>query len=256
MSNEMISRHGTDQTMKSLDAKWRLMNAALEKLGQSVTTKPLPARRTGHLLVALDLTGSRAESLKQARKATAAMFEAIRAIGSVAVKLAYYRGSCECKAGAWHDDAEKVCRSMLSLSCESGETQIARVLRLALSENEKLSGLVFIGDHCEERPEQLLALAETLGTRSLPLFIFHECADHDAWSLQAKPLFERMAKLSGGVYVEFKPDSGAVLKELLSSIAALSVGGVKAVERMALPTTSEGRQLRGRLLLGSGNGKH
>ena len=110
---------------------------------------------------------------------------------------------------------------------------------------QKLSGVVFIGDHCEERPEQLLALAETLGTRSLPLFIFHECADHDAWSLQAKPLFERMAKLSGGVYVEFKPDSGAVLKELLSGIAALSVGGVKAVERMALPTTSEGRQLRG-----------
>ena len=184
------------------------------------------------------------------------MFATIKSIGAIAVKLAYYRGSSECKAGAWHDDAEKVCRSMLSLSCESGETQIARVLRLALSEKEKLSGVVLIVDHCEERPEELFLLAETLGARSLPLFLFHECSDHDAWSLQAKPLFERMAKLSGGVYVEFKPDSSAALKELLSNVAALSAGGTQGVERMAMPTTSEARQLRSRLLLGSGNGKH
>ncbi len=246
MSNEMVQR--SNQSMKPLDEQWRLMNAALERLGQSGKTPSLASRRTGRLIVALDLTGSRAESLKQARKATAAMFDAIRSIGAVAVRLAYYRGSCECKAGAWHDDAEKVCRSMLSLSCESGETQIARVLRLALAEKEKLSGVVFIVDHCEEYPEELLALAETLGIRSLPLFIFHECADRDAWSLQAKPLFQRMAKLSGGVYVEFRPDSGAVLKELLSNVAALSAGGVQAVERMAMPTSSAARQLRGSLL--------
>ena len=79
--------------------------------------EPLPAQPSGRLIVALDLTGSRAESLKQARKATAAMFAAIKAVGAVAVKLAYYRGARECKAGAWHDDAETRCRSMLSLSC-------------------------------------------------------------------------------------------------------------------------------------------
>jgi len=253
MSNEIIQRSKSNQTIRSLDGEWRLMNAALERLGQRIGVSCEALAKQGRLIVALDLTGSRAESLKQARKATAAMFEAIRSIGAVAVKLAYYRGSSECKAGAWHDDAERVCRSMLSLSCESGETQIARILRLALTEKEKLSGIVFIGDHCEESPEELMGLAATLGKRSLPLFIFHEIVDYDSRALEAKPVFERMAKLSGGIYVEFRPDSGAVMRELLSNVAAFSANGIQGVERMALPTTSEARQLRGRLLLGSGN---
>jgi uncharacterized protein with GYD domain len=256
MNDKLLQRTNGNQPVKSLDEQWALMNAALERLGQGGKMEPLSARRVGRLIVALDLTSSRAESLRQARKATAAMFAAIRSIGAVAVKLVYYRGDHECKAGAWHDDAEIVSRSMLSLSCKAGETQIARVLKLALAEREKISGVVFIGDHCEDDADELLHLAATFGKRSLPLFIFHEIVDHDIRALDARPVFKDMAKRSGGVYVEFRPDSGAVLKELLSNIAALSAGGVEGVKRMTLPATPEARQLRERLLLGSGNQKH
>jgi hypothetical protein len=40
---------------------------------------------------------------------------------------------------------------MRRLSCETGGTQIARVLRLALAETETVSGVVFIGDHLRGR---------------------------------------------------------------------------------------------------------
>ena len=58
--------------------------------------------------------------------------------------------------------------SMRRLSSETGETQIARLLRVALG--ERVSGVVFVGDHCEEKPGELLALAATLGQRSMPLY--------------------------------------------------------------------------------------
>jgi hypothetical protein len=229
----------------------RRMDAALEKLRQAGPMKP--SRKNGRLIFGLDLTGSREHSLRHARIATAAMFDVIKAIGAVAVKLVYYRGTDECRESKWYVDPEILSRSMRRLSCETGQTQIARLLRLALAETETISGVVFVGDHCEDDPRVLFELAQTLGRKYIPLFVFHECADHDERSLQAKPIFKRMSELSGGVYVEFKPDSGAVLRELLSSVAALSAGGLEGVERMALPTTSEARQLRGRLLLGDGN---
>jgi hypothetical protein len=58
-----------------------------------------------------------------------------------------------------------------------------------------------------------------------------------------------MAKLSGGVYSEFRPDSGAVMRELLATVAAFSVAGPVGVKRVAQPVTAAARQLQGRLLL-------
>jgi hypothetical protein len=244
MENKLITRNGNNQAVNSLDEAWRLMNEALERLG-------LAKRNTGggRLIVALDLTSSRAESLRQAQKATAAMFAAIKAVGTVAVKLIYYCGDHECKAGAWQGDADAVSRSMLTLSCRAGYTQIARVLKLALAEKEKLSGVVFIGDHCENDEAELLNLAATLGKRSIPLFIFHEIVDYDGRALDARPVFERMAKLSSGVYAEFRPDSGAILRELLSTVAAFSASGHEGVKQVAQPVTAAARQLRGSLLM-------
>jgi hypothetical protein len=224
----------------------RKIDAALAKLGLA---EKAVARRRGHLMFGLDLTGSREASLDTARIATAAMFDAIKTIGSVAVKLVYYRGTHECRAAAWHDDPAAVSRVMQRLSCEGGNTQIARVLRLALAETEHLDGVIFIGDHCEETAADLTKLAEALGNRSIPLFLFHECADSNAPSLEAKPLFKRLASLSGGIYHEFKPSSGAVLRELLSSVAAFSSAGKDGVAQMGRAATPQGRQFQERLLL-------
>jgi hypothetical protein len=242
---------------KSLSIERQRMNEALARLGTAEMketrrgdyTSAMTSRKAGRLMVALDLTGSREHSLHQARIATGAMFDAIKTLGAVAVKLVYYRGSDECRATSWHSDPDILGASMRRLSCEVGYTQIARVLRLALAEGESLSGLVFVGDHCEDDPGELRELAAKLGRRSVPLFVFHECADDNGRSIEAKPVFKAMAEASGGVYVEFKPDSGAVLRELIESVGAHAAAGVEGVRRVALPKTPEARQLQGKMLL-------
>ncbi|MGH9444130.1 MAG: vWA domain-containing protein [Terriglobia bacterium] len=242
MGNELEARRAAE---KALDVERRRMNEALARL-QPKELKH--GRGQGRLIFALDLTGSRAHSLKQARIATAAMFEAIKSLGAVAVKLVYYRGS-ECKASAWQDDPAVLAEAMRRLSCEAGLTQIARVLRLALDEPEPVCGVVFVGDHCEDDADELRGLAQALGRKSMPVFVFHECADYDGRSIDAKPVFKSMAGLSGGVYVEFKPDSGAALREMLSSIGALAAAGLEGVNSVALPETPAARELQGQLRL-------
>jgi len=244
MNNELATRRAAEM---ALDKERHLMNAALARLEKK------HGGGKGRLIFALDLTGSREHSLKQARVATTAMFDAIKALGAVAVKLVYYRGS-ECRATQWHDDPAVLAQAMRRLSCETGGTQIARVLRLALDEPEPVSGVVFVGDHCEDDPGELRGQAQELGRKSIPLFVFHECADRDENSIAAKPVFKRMASLSGGVYVEFRNTAGAVLRELLATVGALAVAGVEGVNRVALPETPEARQLQ-RLLLAAPKGK-
>ena len=179
------------------------MTEALARLGQAETSAALkpslpPIRRDpARLIFTLDLTSSREHSLQPARIAIAGMFDAIKSFGAAFVKMVYYRGANECQASAWHADPEILIQSM-RLGCEAGVTQIARVLRLALLEPEKISGVVLVGDHCEEISGELMDLAKSLGQRSRPLYIFHECADHDLRSLRAKPLFKGMAEISGG----------------------------------------------------------
>jgi len=241
------------ESEKALEAERLRMKNALAQLGKAEEARRI-VRRAGKLIFGLDLTGSREAGLKQARIATAAMFDAIRAFGRVEMKLVYYRGINECRESQWCADADVLCRSMLKLACERGSTQIAKLLRLALGQKEKPSAVVFVGDHCEENAEEMHALAATLGEKQIRFFVFHECADHDEWSLKAKPIFKRMAEISGGVYVEFKPDSGEVLKELLPTVAAFSTSGIEGLDRMALPKTAEARQLQGSLRLMLGNG--
>jgi hypothetical protein len=247
--------HGFLQRWKkedvALDVERQKMDEALARLN-AVGSQTMIAQHAGRLIFALDLTGSREPTIARARVATAMMFDAVRSIGRLAVKLAYFRGMDECKASSWHENPEILCKSMLRLSCETGVTQIARVLRMALSEGDGVSAVVFVGDHCEEKPTDLRALAKVLGERSIPIYIFHECSDFDWRARRAKPVFKSMAEASGGIYSEFKTDSGAILQEMLTSVAAFSAAGVEGIEHMALPKTPEARSLRSKMLLGAG----
>ena len=235
---------------KASPEKQRMMDA-LARLGEGTKQRPSPApvepRKAGRLLMALDLTASRGPSLHQARIATAAMLDTIKAIGAVEVKLVYFRGTDECRASGW-ERPDILSKSMRQLSCELGGTQIARVLRLALKEKE-LSGVIYIGDHCEDDGHELRELAAALGRRSMPVFVFHECADDDEGSREAKPVFKRMAEASGGVYLKFKPNSGAVLKELFANLGAFAAAGAEGVRQAEPAKTPEARQLQTRLLL-------
>ena len=243
-----------NETRQALEMERRRMNDALASLNRAKEERAL-ARRAGRLIFGLDLTASRDAGIKHARIATAAMFDAIAAFGRVEMKLVYYRGIGECRQSQWCDSPDVLCRSMLKLACESGTTQIAKLLRLVLNEPERVSGIIFVGDHCEESPEEMHGVASLLRDKKIPLYLFHECGDLDPYALRAKPLFKRMAEITGGVYVEFKPDSGEVLKELLPTVAAVSTAGVVGIDRIPLPKTPEARQLQGSLRLLLGNGR-
>lgn len=236
---------------KAVSPERRLMNATVARLAELQIPDPRAPKPAGRLAFVLDLTSSRSASLRMARIATVAMFDAVKTIGSIAVKLIYYRGFA-CKAGAWENDPALVSQAMQRLSCESGFTQITRALRQVLNEKEAVSGVVFIGDHCEDRAGALRDAAAELGRKGIPVFVFHECEDRDTRSLEAKPLFNHLAEASGGVYVEFRPDSAEVLRELLSSVAAFSAAGIDGMKQVAPATTPEAQRLQGRLLLGPG----
>jgi len=240
---------------KALALERQRMTEALARLAAVEMREAKGAvRRSGRLVFILDLTGSRKASLRRARIATAEMFTAVKRIGAVAVKLIYYRGEEECKASAWESDPEIISRAMQRLSVETGGTQIARALRRVLAgEQEPVSGVVFIGDHCEDDPAELAQLAAALGEKHVPVFVFHECADDDGRAVEARPVFRRMAEASNGVYSEFEPDSSAQLGELLSTVGAFSAGGIEAVKQVPQVTTAQARQLQSRLLrLGPG----
>lgn len=223
-----------DKTRKTIDA-------ALARIVNTETRRGL--------IMALDLTGSRESSLKEARIATASMLSAIKSFGTIVVKLAYFRGESECRATGWQQDAEIISNTMRRLNCEVGQTQIARILKLVLQEPRQICGAVYIGDHCEDEPGELESVACALDGRGIPLWVFHECADNDGSSIKAKPIFKRVAAMSGGAYVEFKPDSAEALREMLLNVGALTAAGLEGLRRIEAPKTPEARQLQSSLLM-------
>ena len=63
------------------------------------------------------------------------------------VQLVYYRGD-ECRASKWLSSGDELARLMAKIDCESGPTQIGRILKHSLRTHEKapVQALTFIGD--------------------------------------------------------------------------------------------------------------
>ena len=148
----------------------------------------------GRLMFALDATASRGPTWAIARNLQTKMFREVAPIGKLDVQLVYYRGD-ECRASKWVSSGEQLAHLMDRIDCESGYTQIGRVLEHALLENEKAAvhALVFIGDAMEEQIDVLADAAGKLGTQGVPIFIFQEGRDaavRRAFRLLARNLVE------------------------------------------------------------------
>jgi hypothetical protein len=215
--------------------------AYLDKL--KAAAAPRPAGR-GRLIFALDATASRAPAWDRACRLQAEMFEATAALGGLDLQLVYYRGMgafAECKAGHWVTTAAELHRLMRGVSCVAGETQIARVLDHALRVAEppgKLGALIFIGDDCEEGSDALVGRAGRLGALGIPVFVFWERGQDPH---HAEPIFEALARASGGACLVFDAASAERLKVLLGSVAVYVAGGRAALE-------AYGRNKRGEVL--------
>jgi hypothetical protein len=154
------------------------------------------------------------------------MFRETAALGGLEIQLAYYRGFGEFKAEPWAASADKLLRTMTGVRCLAGHTQIAKVLRHAISETKKkkVDAMVFVGDCLEEDIDRLGQLAGELGLLGVPGFLFHEGRDQ-----VAAGAFQQIARLTGGAFCRFDASSPKQLRDLLSAVAVYAAGGRKAL---------------------------
>jgi hypothetical protein len=119
---------------------------------------------------------------------------------------------------------------MTRITCQGGQTQIARVLRHVRSEAGRtpVRALVFVGDAMEEPVDALCAIAGELGLLGVKAFMFQEGADPEA-----SGAFREVARLTGGAYAAFDGAAPGALAGLLRAAAAYAAGGAAGLQRLA-----------------------
>jgi hypothetical protein len=210
----------------------------LDRLARTPAVRPEGGR--GRLVFAMDATASREPTWDRACHIQGEMFTATEGLGGLEVQLVFYRGFGQCKASPWVSSSRELVSRMTAVRCLGGQTQIARVLRHAISETgkRKVNALVFVGDCMEEDVDELCHLAGQLGVLGVPVFMFHEGGDP-----VANHAFRQIAKLSGGAYCTFDSSSAQQLRELLSAVAVFAAGGRRALADYGKRTGGAVRQI-------------
>src|SRR5205823_1171965 len=115
----------------------------------------------GRLIFALDATLSRQPTWDMACALQAEMFREAAALGSLDIRLVYYRGFSECRATGWISDSSELARLMGKIDCRGGKTQIGKILGEARrnATAEGIRAVVFVGDAMEESVDELCARA-------------------------------------------------------------------------------------------------
>jgi hypothetical protein len=191
---------------------------------------PHAAGARGRLVFALDATMSRQPTWDMACALQADMFREAAALGSLDIRLVYYRGLNECRATGWISDSAQLAKLMGGIDCRGGNTQIGKVLSEARREAvaSAVRAVVFVGDAMEEGVDDLCVKAGELGLLKVPVFMFQE--GNDAVAEQA---FKEIARLTGGAWCRFDPGAAAQLRELLRAAAAYAAGGRDALLRLS-----------------------
>src|SRR5450631_2139567 len=201
---------------------------------------PHAAGARGRLVFALDATMSRQPTWDMACALQADMFREAAALGSLDIRLVYYRGLNECRASAWISDSAQLAKLMAKIDCRGGNTQIGKVLSEARREATAsgVRAVVFVGDAMEEAIDQLCVKAGELGLLKVPVFMFQE--GHDT---VAEHAFREISRLTGGAWCRFDPGAAAQLRELLRAAAAYAAGGHEALLRLSKTAGSAARLL-------------
>lgn len=212
--------------------------AEIDAFLRQVAAAPVPASAggVGRLIFALDATGSRQRTWDRACHLQAEMFAETASLGGLALQMCYFRGFGEFEATPWLTDGQALIRRMTAVSCLSGKTQIARVLRHAIAEasKTKINALVYVGDCLEEDTDVLGELAGRLSLLGVPAFLFQE-----GEAPNAKRAFQDIARLTRGAYMSFDASSAKTLRELLKAVSIYAAGGRKALAHYADETGGE-----------------
>jgi hypothetical protein len=193
---------------------------------RAALTRVKARQPSARLIFAMDATASRQPTWDSACQLQGTMFESTGHIAGLALQLCYYRGFREFYSLPWLEDSKKLQQAMSQVQCRAGHTQLGRILRHALTEHRQqaVKALVFIGDAMEESLDQVCGVAGQLGLVKLPVFLFQE--GRDAAASQA---YSEIARLSGGVHLQFDSNSAVQLSQLLQAVAAYATGGQSAL---------------------------
>src|SRR5256884_4347183 len=139
-------------------------------------TSPHAAGSRGRLVFALDATMSRQPTWDMACALQADMFREAAALGSLDIRLVYYRGFNECRATGWISDSAELAKLMSKIDCQGGNTQIGKVLSEARREAvaSAVRAVVFVGDAMEEAVDDLCAPGGEIWLLEVPLFLVQE----------------------------------------------------------------------------------
>ena len=239
MSGEPTKPKSSSQTSSTRDSgKAGPLPAARSSASEEIAAfvakarsmSPHAAGARGRLVFALDATMSRQPTWDMACALQADMFHEAAALGSLDIRLVYYRGLDECRASSWISDSAQLAKLMARIDCRGGNTQIGKVLSEARREAvaSGVRAVVFVGDAMEESIDELCAKAGELGLLKVPVFMFQE--GHDS---TAEHAFREIARLTGGAWCRFDPGAAAQLRELLRAAAAYAAGGREALKRLS-----------------------
>jgi len=198
------------------------VDAFLEKIQKLPVNKS--NTRRGRLIFGIDATASREPLWDQACHIQGEMFQETASLGGLDIQLVYYKGFMEFVATPWAGNATNLLSHMTTIRCTAGQTQIARVIKHAISEAKEgsVQALIFIGDAMEENPDALNNLAGQLGILRVPIMMFQ-----DGYDAVVERAFRDIARLSNGAYCQFDSSSAEKLKELLCAVAVFVAGGHK-----------------------------
>jgi hypothetical protein len=237
-SASVTSPQKADQGGTLPDSKSSTSDDIAAFVAKARAMSPHAAGGRGRLVFALDATMSRQPTWDMACALQADMFREAASLGSLDIRLVYYRGLSECRATGWISDSAELARLMGKIDCRGGNTQIGKVLSEARREAvaSGVRAVVFVGDAMEEKVDDLCAKAGELGMLKVPVFMFQE--GNDAIAERA---FREIARLTGGAWCRFDPGAAAQLRELLRAAAAYAAGGREALKRLS---ASEGGAAR------------
>ncbi len=179
------------------------------------------------LIFSLDATASRQGTWDVASQLQTEMFMGAQTLGGLTVQLCYFRGFGEFFSSDWQSNGDDLLRTMSGISCQAGATQLEKLLRHVIKENEqqRIKCLVYIGDAMEENIDVLAQLGGKLGLLNIPVFMFQERGDP-----VARQAFMEISRLSSGAYSQFDSASADQLRDLLRAVAIYAAGGLKALQ--------------------------
>ncbi len=196
-----------------------------------------PPEETGapvrpRLVFAVDATASREPAWAAARQVTDALVKALP--GELDVALAVHGGARVHTFTAFTSDANTLRDRAAGVSCAAGMTRLLPILSTSLH-RPGVRVVIYIGDVFEEKMSEGRPLADALGARGTKLIVLHDTANPSA--RRDAEIFWDLAKRTGGCVLPFDASAPGRLRDLLSAVAVLAVGGETMLRerRHALP---------------------